>query len=88
MQLVREAGALGDAVVLVTGEGSEHLVVGAVLEHEDDEVLDLAVERLERDAGWTRTSRHARAAPRERRRRGSSSEPEEPAARDGHDGPR
>ena len=88
MQLVREACALGDALELGAGEGSEHLVVGAVLEHEDDEVLDLAIERLERDAGWTRTGRHARAAPRERRGRGSSSEAEEPAARDGHDGPR
>ena len=69
-----------DAVVLLAGEGAEHLVVGAVLEHEDDEVLDLAVERLEGDARGVRgpaatrepqpvTAEAAAAAPSVRKRR-------------------
>jgi hypothetical protein len=73
------------AVVFLAREGAEHLVVRAVLEHEHDNVLDLAAERRAGDAAGPRALHcTGRSAPGDRRRGGGGSELEEPASGDRH----
>lgn len=78
---IREERALRRTFVLCAGQCAEHLIVGAVLHHQDDEVLDAPAQarvRRERSAFRKRTSRE---------RGGSDAGLEDSSARELHSRP-